>query len=387
MIVDFSDKNYFSSLLKDGLIRCIFFCEFHHTAGPIISCQVPENFVSKELFDSISVYIITKAELQRSTITVTLEDCKVLGFPIRIDNKKYERNAFHFNLCFVCDSETRTVQYEHVVTKFSDYLMAMEIESRFLSTGKSNEKLTPILKTVLEDLNTKGECALLEGPIATHLKVCRIRSDPTPVLDHQVPVFMKALPPHQWDLTTQQVTPYIDGFNHVARIAALSDVDNNLVKACVQNLVYYGVVALVPLFQYGNIYCATWKLRSLAQDRELQKRCLTYVSRTQRQVPCLRDVFRTYASMSRGTTIRDLCTRFNLANMRINERKLVQFGVLEGLIRRIQKYPILVGEHTELQKTFTGTYSVDEICCATGVTSQQLEDRLERDHIVMLLCK
>uniref|UniRef100_A0AAR5QAC6 Uncharacterized protein n=1 Tax=Dendroctonus ponderosae TaxID=77166 RepID=A0AAR5QAC6_DENPD len=236
MIVDFSDKNYFSSLLKDGLIRCIFFCEFHHTAGPIISCQVPENFVSKELFDSISVYIITKAELQRSTITV----------------------------------ETRTVQYEHVVTKFSDYLMAMEIESRFLSTGKSNEKLTPILKTVLEDLNTKGECALLEGPIATHLKVCRIRSDPTPVLDHQVPVFMKALPPHQWDLTTQQVTPYIDGFNHVARIAALSDVDNNLVKACVQNLVYYGVVALVPLFQYGNIYCATWKLRSLAQDRELQ---------------------------------------------------------------------------------------------------------------------
>ncbi|KAH1016390.1 hypothetical protein HUJ04_007617 [Dendroctonus ponderosae] len=335
MIVDFSDKNYFSSLLKDGLIRCIFFCEFHHTAGPIISCQVPENFVSKELFDSISVYIITKAELQRSTITVTLEDCKVLGFPIRIDNKKYERNAFHFNLCFVCDSETRTVQYEHVVTKFSDYLMAMEIESRFLSTGKSNEKLTPILKTVLEDLNTKGECALLEGPIATHLKVCRIRSDPTPVLDHQVPVFMKALPPHQWDLTTQQVTPYIDGFNHVARIAALSDVDNNLVKACVQNLVYYGVVALVPLFQYGNIYCATWKLRSLAQDRELQ----------------------------------------------------VQFGVLEGLIRRIQKYPILVGEHTELQKTFTGTYSVDEICCATGVTSQQLEDRLERDHIVMLLCK
>jgi hypothetical protein len=34
-----------------------------------------------------------------------------------------------------------------------------------------------------------------------------------------------------------QVLPYIDGFNHIARIAAEADVENNLVKACVQNLV------------------------------------------------------------------------------------------------------------------------------------------------------
>ena len=33
-----------------------------------------------------------------------------------------------------------------------------------------------------------------------------------------------------------QVLPYIDGFNHVAKIAAEADVENNLVKACVQNL-------------------------------------------------------------------------------------------------------------------------------------------------------
>ncbi|CAG9773962.1 unnamed protein product [Ceutorhynchus assimilis] len=381
----FPKKPYPSS--KEGVIKCIFFCEFHHTAGPIISCQVPDNYISKELFDSISVYIITKAELQRSTITVTLEDYKVLGFPIRIDNKKYARNAFHFNLCFVCDSDTRTVQYEHVVTKLSDYLLSMEIESAFLSANNPSDNLTPILEKVLHDLNTKGECALTEGPIATHLKVCKIRSDPQLVLDHQVPIFVKALPANQWDLTTQQVTPYIDGFNHVARIAALSDVDNSLVKACIQNLVYYNVVALVPLFQYGNVYCSTPKLRTLAHDNELQKRCLHYVTRSHRQFPNVRDVFRVYAAMSRGTTIKDLCSRFNLCSMRINERKLVQFGVLEGLIRRIQKYPILIGENSELQKSFTGSCTMDEVCCATGVATQQLEDRLERDHNIVLMCK
>lgn len=128
--------------------------------------------------------------------------------------------------------------------------------------------------SLIDNKSFTGECALTEGPTATHLKICHLRLDPNPVMDHQVPVFVKELPEEQWDLTTQQVTPFIDGLNHVARIAALSDVDNNLVKACVQNLVYYGVVALVPLFQYGNVYCTTPKLKFLAQDVELQVRTI-----------------------------------------------------------------------------------------------------------------
>lgn len=149
-----------------------------------------------------------------------------------------------------------------------------------------------------------GECALTQGSTATHLKVVHIRADPSTVYDHQVPVFVKELPNQQWDLTTQQVTPYIDGFNHVSRIALLSDVENNLVKACVQNLVYYGVVALVPLFQYGNVYCTTPQLTTLAHDDTLQKKCLKHVATSQRQLPCFRDVFRMFAAMTRGTSIR-----------------------------------------------------------------------------------
>ena len=33
-----------------------------------------------------------------------------------------------------------------------------------------------------------------------------------------------------------QLLPYIDGFNHVARIAVDADVDIAIVKACIQNL-------------------------------------------------------------------------------------------------------------------------------------------------------
>lgn len=312
-----------------------------------------------------------------------------MGFPVRIDDKKYARNAYHFNLCFVCDSSSRTVHYEPVVTKLSEYLTAMEIESKFLSSGNCTQQLHDILKEVLEDLNTKGECALSSGStVATHLKVVQIRSDPHPVLEYQVPLFINELPPQQWDLTTQQVAPFIDGFNHVARIAALSDVENNLVKACVQNLVYYGLVALVPIFQYGNVYCTTPKLNRLAQDPCLQVKCLNYVAKTERQLPNLRDVLRIYAAMTRGTTIRDLCVRFNPAQLKINERKLVQFGVLEGLIRRVNKYPVLVNnEVNELQDSLNGGSNLDEICCSTGVSMQHLEDQLERDSNIIVLWK
>lgn len=40
----------------------------------------------------------------------------------------------------------------------------------------------------------------------------------------------------QTDLNSQ-VLPYIDGLNHVAKIASEADVENNLVKSCLQNLV------------------------------------------------------------------------------------------------------------------------------------------------------
>lgn len=94
-----------------------------------------------------------------------------------------------------------------------------------------------------------------------------------------------------------------------------------------------------------------------------------------------------YSAMTRGTTIRDLCVRFNPPHLRIKEIHLVQFGILEGIIRRIQKYPVLLSEQQELQKSLTGKCSLDEICCYTGVTAQRLEEQLERDHNVVLLWK
>ena len=101
----------------------------------------------------------------------------------------------------------------------------------------------------------------------------RVHADPQDVHDHHVPVFTEnrpAVAPAQWDLTTQRILPLIDGFRHVVQIAQESDVDIDLVKACLRNLIYYDVIKIIPLFLYSAIYVATPLMQKLYTDRHLQ---------------------------------------------------------------------------------------------------------------------
>lgn len=109
-------------------IECIFFSEFHPTLGPKITYQVPEEYISRELFDTVQVYIITKPELQNKLITVTAMGKKLIGCPVCIEHKKYSRNALLFNLGLVCDARTKTCALEPIVKKLSGYLTTLEVK-------------------------------------------------------------------------------------------------------------------------------------------------------------------------------------------------------------------------------------------------------------------
>lgn len=76
------------------------------------------------LSDKVSNYVIPKVQLQRCFISISLNNLKILGFPIRIDNKSYVRNAFYFNLCFVFDPAKRTFGHEPIIRKCAEYLVS-----------------------------------------------------------------------------------------------------------------------------------------------------------------------------------------------------------------------------------------------------------------------
>lgn len=119
-----------------------------------------------------------------------------------------------------------------------------------------------------------------------------------------------------------QVLPYINGVNHIARIAAESDVEIGLVKACVQNLVYYKVVQALPVLKYSNVYMCTRNLPKLTKDSSLAQSCREFVafepSPTPR--PTLQKIMRIYSYMTHGVTLKSLCCRASPKDSNIDER-------------------------------------------------------------------
>ncbi|KAF9941693.1 Nitrogen permease regulator 2 [Mortierella alpina] len=116
----------------------IFYCTFHPIQGPKVLYEVPEGSILSKTsplvdFDSISEYLIPKVELCSKLVTISTPTCKVIGFPINLEHKKFQRNALMFNLAFVFDKDAEISSYEPVVRKMARVLKALEKESEFLS--------------------------------------------------------------------------------------------------------------------------------------------------------------------------------------------------------------------------------------------------------------
>ncbi|CAO1394301.1 unnamed protein product [Diamesa tonsa] len=385
-----TDKSNFEG--REGIIRCILLSEFHAKIGSKISCQTPENYVSKEVFDAINVYILPKPQLERQIITVNTLGYKLVGYPIKIDNQRYARNAFYFNLCFVCDSHSRSVQYETVVKKLAEYFIMMEDETGFLSKEDNKSKIQSILNKILKDLNEKYLSTVIEGETTIHLKIVKIQTDPPLCFDSQVPVLkseFENMSLESWDLTTRQVLPFINGINHIARIAASADVENALVKSCIQNLVYYNVAELMPLFKYCNVYMCTRSLQKLSKYPSIGNECVSFVTiKDDLPPPTLYHILQLYSQMTHGVNLKTLCIRLSPRQHNIDERKLVKFGLKHNLIRCINKYPIFTGSMPNgRQKLYNGINTLDEICCKTGLSANKIEEFIDSDTNVTIIWK
>ena len=382
-------------------IDCIMFCEFDPVAGPRIAYQSPEDFISKGQFDSIAPYVITKPQLQHTLITLKAFDYKFLGCSVGIENAKYSRNALLFNVCFVLDEEICTDKYEGVVKKLVAYLKTLEQESGFISQEATRNKIQFMLTAILHGLNRKGECNIkIDGSNTIYLKLVHGRGHPPAVLDHHVPVLLwdkREIAASHWDLTSQKILEFIDGCNHIQKIATVAEVDLNIVRSAVQILLFHGVVNIIPVFLYSNMYALTPEINKLSMDKDMQRDCIQRVAEDASDLPKFRDVFMLYCGMSPGITVKDLCARHDMKEMRVNPRFLVQYGLLKKIIYRLNKYPVLVAEPSSpkvkyISKWLNGSFNCDEIVCkvfAAGepITYQELDMITENDPAVVCIWK
>ncbi|XP_026328058.1 GATOR complex protein NPRL2-like [Hyposmocoma kahamanoa] len=134
--------------------------------------------------------------------------------------------------------------------------------------------------------------------------------------------------------------PYINGYNHIAKIAADTNVEKTLVKSCIQNLVYYKVVTLIPMLKFCNMYRATPKFSRLFSDQELQKACIAFITKGLecKEKPSMAEILEILCALQQGTTLRAVCERFSgLPGTSFDIRRLVVFAQMHELIRCLKR--------------------------------------------------
>jgi hypothetical protein len=165
----------------------IFYCTFHPTQGPKVLYEVPEGSILSKTsplvdFDSISEYLIPKVELCAKLVTISTPTCKVVGYPINLEHKKFQRNALMFNLAFVFDKDAEISSYEPVVRKMARVLKALEKESEFLSR---QTRLAMMDNGTLASLNSSTSISVPSG--TTLAAVTNVVSTSTTVAPSQQP--------------------------------------------------------------------------------------------------------------------------------------------------------------------------------------------------------
>ncbi|KAI0273349.1 nitrogen permease regulator 2-domain-containing protein [Gloeopeniophorella convolvens] len=296
-------------------------------------------------FDDVSRYIIAQSPLCGRLVTCTAGRCKILGFPVELQGN-YERNYFRFNVCFVFDASADLSCYEPVVRKVNRVLTSCEEESSFLSSSETSFKVYAILEQLYEDLNSYSETSIaIDNFNSIELKIFPFYPNPPPVNDWMVPValvnFDKIIEPN-WDLTMAKVCQYIDGSNHVARIANLAGCDIVLTRQAISHLLYYQVIMTIDIFQYSNMYTLRKSIQWLADEAHVKEECGAYVSKEGRAVPDWPKLLHLYSRMRPGKTVFEWMQDHDVRSLGIDVRRFASFGVIKGFLRRVHRWPILL---------------------------------------------
>ncbi|KAK4053119.1 Nitrogen permease regulator 2 [Microbotryomycetes sp. JL201] len=327
------------------------------------SAQHVELNSTQVLFDFSSIldFVIPKPELCGHLITKATRTSKILGFPVRIvDEEKYHkgkevynRNTFTFNVCFVFERDAELSAFEPIVRKLGRTLRQVEETSSLLSSPPPTFHIGDLLEQIFMDINNYSETSIRIGDTDLELFLLPYFANPPKVHNWDVPVAvapLEALKDPSWDVTLFKICSFINGVNHVKRIAELAEVDIHLARLCVQHLVYYGAVLLVDLFQYSNCYTALPPIVEVSQFGEegeegvtdLRTECEAYVytGLAEQQPTPFATLLSLVSQLRAGLSVASWIDQNELDTKPIDVRRLIQFGVIKGFLRRVHAYPI-----------------------------------------------
>lgn len=370
------------------MLCAIFYARFHPERGPSVIHQYPRDSIiasgssSDETllsFSQISSYVIPAYELCNRPLSICTNGFRVLGFPVSLEDPKYERNRFTFNVCFVLKDHEDNVSWSKVVSKTAGFFQTIELEDGFLQAEEDLSDLKwagdddypalnigivyTLLEAILEGLNTYGEtCVRVDYHHILNLAILHSKSNPRKVRAWDVPLLIRSLPTSDewaWDLTLQRIHSHVDGVNHVGRIAQLADVELKLVKKAVRELLYHDRVMILDIFHFQAIYTLKSDFSLLVKDDAMLDECAKYVARDydgdapptdQSSSPTIglphkQDLVGLYRDLHAGISLQDFCSNHETRLANIDIRRFITYGVIKGFVRRIHKYALVIEPH------------------------------------------
>ncbi|KNZ78400.1 Nitrogen permease regulator 2 like protein [Termitomyces sp. J132] len=312
-------------------IQSVFYSVFDVQQGPKIVAQVPEGLIAvpeslatptspvdyhrepaRSISSSSGPFIFHFDDVSKYVIPPS--------FPVELKGK-YDRNYFRYNLCFVFDRSADLSCYEPIVRKVSRVLSSCEKESGFLHNPETSAAIPAILEQLYEDLNSYSETSIaIDRFNSIELKIFPFYPNPPQVQDWMVPLALINISKRvedNWDLTMVKVAKFIDGTNHVSRIAYLANCDITLTRQAISHL----------LIQW------------LADEAHVRDECGPYVTKVGHSMPDWPKLLRLYSRMKPGKTVLEWMNEHNVHQLGIDVRRFTSFGVIKGFLRRVHRYP------------------------------------------------
>ncbi|ODQ58496.1 hypothetical protein WICANDRAFT_33631, partial [Wickerhamomyces anomalus NRRL Y-366-8] len=446
-------------------IEAIFYSVFHPTEGTKVSQQVPlgaivtppkstSDVLAEPLFDFdlVKNYVIPKAQLCNRLVTLKVNQYRIIGYPVTIIAPHYARNSFSFNFCFVFRYESDTTPYESAIRRLGRMFKNLEEQYQLLSRKEKDrlyfkddgrnastntaitsppmtesfnndtsytiklDSIESLIQQIYQDLNNYSECLIpIDSGNSVDIKLFPLLPPPPRLNQEDVPistVHLESMVDVNWDPTMLKILPFINGINSIKKISVLANSDYNIVKQCIQHLIYYKCIIIIDIFQFSNIYAPTSDIVLFLKDSHMATECQAYVvspsifkdkpfesdksadqktstrttktpnrkssgkdvssvslvgdsNRSKREtvvLPSKAKLYFLYRSLHQGQTVKSWYKEHAEALEHIDIRRFLSFGVLRGLIYRVHSYPIidsvlLKEEHSQSKSLFLQAYN------------------------------
>lgn len=126
-----------------------------------------------------------------------------------------------------------------------------------------------------------------------------------------------------------KVCQFIDGTNHVARIAQLAECDLDLAREAISHLLFYQVIMIIDIFQYSNVYVLRKSIQWLADAHHVKEECGPYVTKPGREVPHWPKLLHLYSRFKPGKTVLEWMEEHDVLSVGVDVRRFTTFGVVK----------------------------------------------------------